>query len=156
MASGSGMLFLRCRSVHTFGMRFGIRVVELDRDLRVLRVGDVSKRRLVLPRPRTRHILECSTDAEISVGERGELRLVNELQEEGADEAAEDRSDHRRRDDHERHDPADGARKRHGLAASFGGPQAEDLEQLAHGIPSARTEGRLSEGIRGPRLYFRG
>jgi uncharacterized protein len=33
---GEGLLLPRCRSVHTFGMRFALRVVFLDRDGRVV------------------------------------------------------------------------------------------------------------------------
>jgi uncharacterized membrane protein (UPF0127 family) len=160
LGRNSGMLFERCRSVHTFGMRFPITVVALDRDLRVVTVRRMPPRRLMLPKSATRHVLECSVDAEIRPGERVAL-AGDELEEVGADETADDRAGERRGDDDERHEPADGARKRDGLAASFGGPEAEDLEQLAHDSLSARTEHRLSvggwnEGVGGPRLYFRG
>ena len=54
-------LLLRwCRSVHTFGMRFPIDVVLLDREDRLLRVLTVPPGRLVLPRPRVRHVLETA------------------------------------------------------------------------------------------------
>lgn len=39
---GHGMLFERARSVHTFGMRFSIRVVFLDRRYRVLQTKVMS------------------------------------------------------------------------------------------------------------------
>ena len=42
--AGPGLLIPRCRSVHTFGMRFAIDVVFLDRDGAV-----VSRRRAVRP-----------------------------------------------------------------------------------------------------------
>jgi uncharacterized membrane protein (UPF0127 family) len=156
-SSGGGMLFLHCRSVHTFGMRFTITVATLDKHLRVLEVRTVPPRRVVLPKRRVRHVLECGAAVKIVRGDRMQLRLVDDqLKEEGAEETPDDNADGGGGDDHQRHEPADGARKHHGLAASFGGPQAEDLEQLAHGIPSARTEGRLSEERRGSRLYFRG
>jgi uncharacterized membrane protein (UPF0127 family) len=154
---GTSMLFLRCRSVHTFGMRFPIKVLVLDRNLRVVRVKALRPNRVLLPARRARHILECAEDVSPVVGDRAEVRLVgDELEEEEPDEPSDDDADRSRGDDHEGHDPADGARKRDGLATSFGGPEAEDLEQQSHGVPSARTEARLREEDRGPRLYFRG
>jgi len=44
-AAGPGLLIPRCRSVHTFGMRFCLDLVFLDRELRV-----VGERRSVTPR----------------------------------------------------------------------------------------------------------
>jgi uncharacterized membrane protein (UPF0127 family) len=127
-ARDAGMLFERCRSVHTFGMRFPITVVVLDRDLRVLRVKTLVPNRVLRPSRKARHILECGEGVFPSVGDRAALRLVGELEEEEAHESSDDDTDRSRGDDHERHDPADGARKRDGLATSFGGPEAEDLE----------------------------
>jgi uncharacterized membrane protein (UPF0127 family) len=44
---GHALLFERCRSVHTAGMRFALDLVWLDRDGAVVRVdGDVGPRRL--------------------------------------------------------------------------------------------------------------
>ena len=54
------LLLRRCRSVHTLGMRFPIDVVLLDRDDLVIRVLPVRPGRLVLPRPRVRHVLETA------------------------------------------------------------------------------------------------
>lgn len=65
-----GMLFRRCRSVHTFGMRFPLKVVGLDRELRVVRVWVVGPRRLILPRAGIRHILECAPDSDVQPGDR--------------------------------------------------------------------------------------
>ena len=59
---GRGLLLERSRSVHTFGMRFALRVAFLDRELRVLEVRDLPPGRIVLPRPRARHVLECTDD----------------------------------------------------------------------------------------------
>jgi hypothetical protein len=64
------MLFRRCRSVHTFGMRRPIAVVTLDAGLQVLAVIVMPPRRLLLPRRRVRHILECRTDADVRHGDR--------------------------------------------------------------------------------------
>jgi uncharacterized membrane protein (UPF0127 family) len=69
-----GLLFERCRSVHTFGMRFPIDAVMLDRDLRVVTVRRMRPRRILLPRRRVAHVLECRVDAPL---ERGDvLRLT--------------------------------------------------------------------------------
>jgi uncharacterized protein len=47
MDSDGALLIRRCRSVHTFGMRFPIDVVFVDRDWRVLRVvPDLVPRRI--------------------------------------------------------------------------------------------------------------
>jgi hypothetical protein len=46
--AGEGLLIPRCRSVHTFGMRFPVHIVFCDRDLRPLSVrGSVPPRRIV-------------------------------------------------------------------------------------------------------------
>jgi uncharacterized membrane protein (UPF0127 family) len=49
-----------CRSVHTFGMRFTIDVVLLDRDQRPLGVVAMKPGRLLLPRRRVRHVVEVA------------------------------------------------------------------------------------------------
>jgi uncharacterized membrane protein (UPF0127 family) len=91
---GDGMLFLRCRSVHTFGMRFPITVVVLDRNLHVLRVKTLPPNRLLWPAQKARNILECAEGILPAVGERAELRSVgDELEEEEADESAHDGAD---------------------------------------------------------------
>jgi hypothetical protein len=110
-------------------MRFPITVVVLDRDLRVLRVKTLVPSRFLWPARRARYILECAEGVFPAVGDRAKLRLVGELEEEEAHESSDDDTECSRGDDHEGHDPADGARKRDGLATSFGGPEAEDLEQ---------------------------
>jgi len=53
--AGAGLLLPRCRSVHTFGMRFAIDVLFLDRDRR-----PVSIRRAV---PRNRVVRDRAADA---------------------------------------------------------------------------------------------
>ena len=65
-----GMLFERCRAVHTFGMRFPIDVVFLDRDLRVVDVRRLVPGRLTRPRLRARHVLECPADSGLRPGGR--------------------------------------------------------------------------------------
>ena len=47
--AGSGLLIPRCRSVHTFGMRFAVDIVFLDRD------GAVVARRRHVPPGRVLH-----------------------------------------------------------------------------------------------------
>jgi uncharacterized membrane protein (UPF0127 family) len=127
---GTSMLFRRCRSVHTFGMRFPITVVVLDRNLHVLHVKTLPPNRLLRPARRARNILEGAEGIFPAVGDRATIRLVeDEVKHEFAEEPPDDREDGRGGNHRERNDPADGARKRDGLATSFGGPEAEDLEQ---------------------------
>ena len=64
------MLFRRCRSVHTFGMREPIAVVFLDRGMRVVGVRHCRPSRFVLPPRRARHVLEADIRTEIRIGER--------------------------------------------------------------------------------------
>jgi uncharacterized membrane protein (UPF0127 family) len=64
------MLFPRCRSVHTFGMKEPIAVVFLDGEMRVLGVRRCRPGRFVLPRRRTRHVLETDIRTELRIGER--------------------------------------------------------------------------------------
>ncbi|HEX3300007.1 MAG TPA: DUF192 domain-containing protein [Actinomycetota bacterium] len=65
-----GLLLLRCRSVHTFGMRAPIAVAFLDADWRVLSVRRVRPGRVVLPRWRARHVLECAAATDLRRGDR--------------------------------------------------------------------------------------
>ena len=49
--AGEGLVIPRCRSIHTFGMRFPVHVVFCDRDLRPISVrGSVPPRRVVRDR----------------------------------------------------------------------------------------------------------
>ena len=68
------LLLDRARSIHTFGMRFPISAVLLDRELVVRSVRPVRPGRLVLPRPGTRHVLECTEGVDLRPGDR--LRIV--------------------------------------------------------------------------------
>ena len=70
LALDEAMLFEHARSVHTFGMPREIAVALLDARLEVLRVIRVPPRRLVLPRRRTRQILECASRVDLRVGDR--------------------------------------------------------------------------------------
>ncbi|MFL5738169.1 MAG: DUF192 domain-containing protein, partial [Actinomycetota bacterium] len=88
LADDAGMLFSSCRSVHTFGMCFPIMVTTLDREMRVVEVRRLPPRRLLLPRRGVRHVLECGASTEFVLGDRAELRLSDELQEERAEQPA--------------------------------------------------------------------
>jgi len=68
------LLLDRTRSIHTFGMRFPISAVLLDRQLVVRSVRPVRPGRLVLPRPGTRHVLECAEGVDLRPGDR--LRIL--------------------------------------------------------------------------------
>ena len=65
-----GMLFRRCRSVHTFGMGRAIALAFLDRELRIVATVAAKPGCLFLPRLRTRHILECDVSSELRIGDR--------------------------------------------------------------------------------------
>jgi len=70
--SGYGMLFERCRSVHTVGMGAPITVASLDAGFRVVSVRTMGPRRLLMPRRGVRHILECAGGADVRPGDRFE------------------------------------------------------------------------------------
>jgi uncharacterized membrane protein (UPF0127 family) len=70
LAAEQGLLLERCRSVHTFGVRYPIDVVLLDRSGVVLRVVRMAPRRVLLPRPRVRHVLEVPVGAAPRIGTR--------------------------------------------------------------------------------------
>ncbi len=55
-----GLLLERSRSVHTFGMRFPIDAVLLDRDERVIEVVRLPPNRVLFPRRRVRAVLEVA------------------------------------------------------------------------------------------------
>ena len=62
-AAGPGLLLPRCRSVHTFGMRFPLDILFLDRSRRV-----IASRRAV---PAGRVVVEREADAVLEVPSRG-------------------------------------------------------------------------------------
>ncbi len=74
LAFDQPLLLERTRSIHTFGMRMPISVALLDRELVVRSVRPVRPGRLLLPRPRIRHVLECAEDLDLRPGDR--LRIV--------------------------------------------------------------------------------
>ena len=67
------MLFERCRSVHTVGMRFAIVVASLNREGGVIHVRTMRPRRLMVPRPSVRSVFECRADADVRAGDRFEV-----------------------------------------------------------------------------------
>ena len=68
LAPDEGLLLPRCRSVHTFGMRFPIDAVLLDRDDRVVTVVTIEPGRILLPRRRVRHVLEVAAGRGAALG----------------------------------------------------------------------------------------
>jgi uncharacterized membrane protein (UPF0127 family) len=60
LAPHDGLLLRRCRSVHSIGMRFTIDAVLLDRHDRVVAIVRLPPGRMLLPRPRVRHIVEVA------------------------------------------------------------------------------------------------
>jgi uncharacterized membrane protein (UPF0127 family) len=141
IGQGAAMLFERCRSIHTFGMRFPITVVLLDGHLRVVEVRPLSPGRILLPRPRVRHVLECTTGTEIRAGDRMELVLGGDQRpEDAAEDPCEEDADDRGRHEHERDRPADRAREGEGLATSRRRSETEDLKQGPHTRHSAPKE----------------
>ena len=58
--------------MHTFGMRFPISIVGLDGELVVVFIKALEPRRVLLPRVRVRHIVECRVDADVRLGDRFE------------------------------------------------------------------------------------
>jgi hypothetical protein len=57
--AGAGLLIPRCRSVHTFGMRFALRVVFLDDALAPLSVRETVPPRRIVREPRAAAVLEA-------------------------------------------------------------------------------------------------
>ena len=65
-----GMLLERTRSIHTFGMRFTISTALLDRAWVVRAVIRMPPGRVLLPRPRIRHVLELPVAVDVRPGDR--------------------------------------------------------------------------------------
>jgi len=63
------MLFPRCRSVHTFGMRFPIKAAFVDARWHVVAVRRLPPGRLAWPRLRARSVMECPADADLLPGD---------------------------------------------------------------------------------------
>jgi hypothetical protein len=140
------LLLERTRSIHTFGMRFPIAVVLLDRSSEVLAVRRVGTSRLVLPRPGVRHVLECAPDTDIRAGDR--LRIWEEPRPEGrtTEDLRQERPDEEPRPggyrgqerehqgEGEGRPPADPGREHHRFSAiAVGANDPQVLEQRPHG-----------------------
>jgi uncharacterized membrane protein (UPF0127 family) len=69
LAPDHAFLLSRCRSVHTFGMGFPIAVVFLDPVGKVVSVRRTPPARVLLPRVRARHVLECPVDTDLRPGD---------------------------------------------------------------------------------------
>jgi hypothetical protein len=78
LARRDGLLLERCRSVHTLGMRYPIDAVLLDRSFRVVAVVPMAARRVLLPRPGVRHILEVAAGEGPPEGSRLRLYLAGD------------------------------------------------------------------------------
>ena len=74
-APSEALLFERCRSVHTFGMRTPITVFFLDREWRVVRVARAPSGRVLFCR-RARRVIECHIGADVRVGDRLERAVA--------------------------------------------------------------------------------
>ena len=72
----TGLVLQPASSVHTFGMRFAIEVAYVGKDGRVLSVRRMPRRRLGLPRPRSRWILETEPGRMAQWGIRPGRRLA--------------------------------------------------------------------------------
>jgi uncharacterized protein len=69
LPAGAGMLFHRCRSIHTVGMRFPLDVVFLDRTFRVVDVRPVWPGRWFVRCGGAAHVLELAAGSGIRSGE---------------------------------------------------------------------------------------
>ena len=72
------MLFRRCRSVHSIGMRFELDVAFLDADDVVIRTLRLPRRRVTLPVWKARSVLEAEAGAfgrwDLDIGDQLEVR----------------------------------------------------------------------------------
>ena len=70
LASGSGLLLKPCKAVHTFGMKFAIDIVFLDKGNRVIKIIEALK-----PNRITAIYSNASTVLELSGGSTAEAQL---------------------------------------------------------------------------------
>jgi uncharacterized membrane protein (UPF0127 family) len=64
------LLLEHTRSIHTFGMRFPISVALLDRHRTIRKVRRILPRRILLPRPGIREVLELHDGVDARQGDR--------------------------------------------------------------------------------------
>jgi uncharacterized membrane protein (UPF0127 family) len=69
LSERAGMLFERCRSVHTIGMRFGLDVVFLDAAYRVIDVRAAPPGRWSVRCAGARHVLEVAIGSGLRTGD---------------------------------------------------------------------------------------
>ncbi|MBA4347366.1 MAG: hypothetical protein C0413_00735 [Clostridiales bacterium] len=74
LQEGGGMLLTPCNAIHTFGMRYAIDALYLDKEGCVLRVDEAIQPGKVMPLQRgARHVLElqkgCANRRSVSVGD---------------------------------------------------------------------------------------
>jgi uncharacterized protein len=69
------ILLTPCSSIHTLGMRFGIDVAYLTKDLRIISTAQVPPNRLCMVRLRSRHVLEAELGKFTEWGIRPDGRL---------------------------------------------------------------------------------
>jgi uncharacterized protein len=78
MAPDEALLLPRCRSIHTLGMRFPIRMAFLDRDLAVLGVRDIAPGYPFVRLGCARHVLELPAGADVRNEDRFSLVLLGD------------------------------------------------------------------------------
>ncbi len=90
---GTALLLPDARSVHTFGMRFDIKVALLDGSYRVVAVRDLPPRRIIFPRRGVRHVLECAPGVDLREGDvlSGEQRAEQRQNAEGYERESRDK-----------------------------------------------------------------
>jgi uncharacterized membrane protein (UPF0127 family) len=79
LEDSEGLLLRPGGSIHTFGMRFGIDVLFLDRQMRILKiVRRLQPWRFALAPRKTRSVLEIASGRAATLGLRNEMQLVEQ------------------------------------------------------------------------------
>jgi hypothetical protein len=137
LAEGQAMLLQHTRSVHTFGMRFEIKVAFLGWDLEVLQTRTVPPGRIVLPRLRAHHVLECRPDSDLRPGDR----LLALAPHSGAGVSEDDDQRARQSERYREGDQTDPGGQRHRLPAGTARlDEPQELEERAHDSSSASSD----------------
>lgn len=76
LAPDEALFLARCRSVHTFGMRYAIDAIALGADLDVRFVVTMPPRRILIPCTGVRHVLEVAAGSGLRVGQRFQTSSV--------------------------------------------------------------------------------
>jgi hypothetical protein len=131
-------LIPRTRSIHTFGMRFPITVALLDARLRVVAVLTVGPARIVMPRPRVRHILECELGADLRPQDVLRLGYAWQSGNDHSDQGVDGQGDQGHHHGEDLEDPSDPGRKGHRRSPpGVGGEEPKELQQRPHTTSSA-------------------